>query len=80
MEPSSVATEFVAFCVKRRTAHWPEIYDEMCWVAGRRLFRGLGYEELSREGLYLDLTHMRNLRGLIEQVSMQKEPACVAVC
>ena len=71
MELTGLAAEFIAFCLQRRTAHWPEIYDEMCWVAGRRLFRGLGYAELSREGLPLDLTHMVRLRCLVEQVSLQ---------
>ncbi len=69
MEPSNLATEFILFCLKRRPARWPEIYDEMCWVAGRRLFRGLGYEELSREGLSLALTGLPQLRHLVEEVS-----------
>jgi hypothetical protein len=71
MTSSGLVTEFVAFCVKRRSAHWPEIYDEMCWVAGRRLFRGLGYEDLSQEGLHLDLHHMTHLRRLVEEVSQE---------
>ena len=71
MEPTALATEFVAFCLQRRPARWPEIYDEMCWVAGRRLFRGLGYEDLSRAGLCLDLTHFSSLRRLVEQVQAQ---------
>ena len=69
MESTGLATEFITFCLRRRTARWPEIYDEMCWVAGRRLFRGLGYAELSRAGLPLDLTQMVPLRHLVEQIS-----------
>lgn len=69
MEPSELATEFILFCLKRRPARWPEIYDEMCWVAGRRLFRGLGYEDLSHEGLSLALTGLPQLRRLVEEVS-----------
>jgi hypothetical protein len=71
VESTPLATEFVTFCLARRSAHWPEIYDEMCWVAGRRLFHGLGYEDLSRAGLFLDLTHMTHLRHLVEQVAGQ---------
>ncbi len=71
MEPTALATEFVAFCLKRRPARWPEIYDEMCWVAGRRLFRGLGYAELSHAGLHLDLTHLSYLRRLVDLVAQQ---------
>jgi len=74
VESSGLATEFIAFCLKRRSAKWPEIYDEMCWVAGRRLFRGLSYEDLSREGLFLDLTNLAQLRRLIDQVSAQVSP------
>jgi hypothetical protein len=69
MEPTDLAAEFIAFCLSRRPARWPEIYDEMCWVAGRRLFHGLGYVELSHAGLVLDLTHMDHLRRLVEQVA-----------
>lgn len=71
MEANGLAVEFVTFCLERRPAHWPEIYDEMCWVASRRLFRGLGYEDLSQEGLSLDLTHLPHLRQLVERVSGQ---------
>jgi len=71
MEMAGLSAEFVTFCLKRRPARWPEIYDEMCWVAGRRLFRGLGYEDLSRQGLFLDLTHLVPLRRLVEQISQQ---------
>ena len=71
MEPTTLAAEFVAFCLHRRSARWPEIYDEMCWVAGRRLFQGLGYAELSTAGLSLGLTQMAKLRRLVEQVSAQ---------
>jgi len=69
VESTALATEFVTFCLQRRPVCWPEIYDEMCWVAGRRLIRGLGYADLSQEGLFLGLTHMSHLRRLVEQVS-----------
>ncbi len=69
MEVNTLAAEFVTFCLTRRAATWPEIYDEMCWVAGRRLFHGLSYEDLSREGVFLDLTHLAQLRHLVEQIS-----------
>lgn len=71
MEPSGLAAEFIAFCVQRRSAHWPEIYDEMCWVAGRRLFRGLGYVELYSAGVPLGLPHIARLRHFVEQIAAQ---------
>ena len=71
MEPTGLAAEFIAYCLQQHPARWPEIYDQMCWVAGRRLFRGLGYAELSRAGLSLSLTQMAQLRRMVEQVSAQ---------
>lgn len=71
VKSTALASEFVAFCLQRRPARWPEIYDEMCYVAGRRLFRGLGYEELARAGLSLDLTRFSHLRRLVEEVRAQ---------
>ena len=47
----AVAIEFIAFCFERRGVGWPQIYDEMCYVAGNRLYKGLGYEELSAAGI-----------------------------
>ncbi len=71
MEANGLAAEFIAFCLRRCPARWPEIYDEMCWVAGRRLFQGLGYAELSQAGLTLDLTTIGRLRRMVEQVADQ---------
>lgn len=71
MELTGLAAEFIEFCVQRRSARWPEIYDEICWVAGRRLFHGLGYSELSSAGLPLGLPHIARLRRLVEQVAAQ---------
>ena len=45
--PDPDAVEFVRFCHRRRRVGWPELYDEMCAVAGRGLFRGYGAEELA---------------------------------
>ena len=39
--PDPDAVEFIRFCYRRRRVGWPELYDEMCAVAARGLFRGL---------------------------------------
>ena len=39
---SPVAEAFVRYCYQRRRVGWPELYDEMCLVATRGLFRGMG--------------------------------------
>jgi hypothetical protein len=47
--------DFILFCVDRRGADWPLLYDEMALVAGQRLFKGLGRNELEQLGLSLAL-------------------------
>ena len=55
-ESNPIAVEFVKFCLKRKTvSDWPSLYDEMCWVASRRLFRGWGYYELIANGVSLGI-------------------------
>ena len=65
-EPQAI--DFVRFCHRRRRVGWPELYDEMCAVAGRGLYRGFGAEELSAIGIGLGLFQMPALAGLVAQV------------
>ena len=60
--------DFVRFCHRRRRVGWPELYDEMCAVAGRGLYRGYGAEELSSIGIGFGLFEMPGLAGLVAQV------------
>ena len=62
------AMDFVRFCHRRRRVGWPELYDEMCAVAGRGLYRGYGAEELASIGIGLGLFQMPALAGLVAQV------------
>lgn len=66
--PSREAVEFVLFCYRRRQLGWPELYDEMCAVAGRGLFRGMGPEELAEHGIGLGLFDLPALSSLAKQV------------
>jgi hypothetical protein len=66
--PSDDAVEFVRFCYRRRRVGWPELYDEMCAVAGRGLFRGWGSDELSSEGIGFSLFEMPALATLVHRV------------
>lgn len=71
-EPNPTAKEFVAFCLKRKgSAAWPALYDEMCWVASKRLFRGMGYMELSAHGVSLGLHNIDRLGQVVDEVSAQ---------
>jgi hypothetical protein len=66
--PPAEAIEFVRFCHRRRRVGWPELYDEMCAVAGRGLYRGYGPEELSQIGIGFGLFQMPALAGLVATV------------
>src|SRR5438034_11212796 len=52
------AVEFIRFCYARRRVGWPELYDEMCAVASRGLFRGWGPDELAGHGIGFALFEM----------------------
>jgi hypothetical protein len=66
VEPEAI--DFVRFCHRRRRVGWPELYDEMCAVAGRGLYRGYGAEELSLIGIGFGLFQMPALAVLVAQV------------
>ena len=67
-ELSAEAVEFVRFCYSRRKVGWPEIYDEMCAVAGRGLFRGWGAEELAEHGIGFGLSEMASLASSVCEI------------
>lgn len=67
-----IACAFVLFCIQRNGKEWPALYDEMCWVAGRRLFRGLGYAELKKVGLSLSLTGIDETIRMVDTVTTGK--------
>jgi hypothetical protein len=62
------AVEFVRFCYRRKRVGWPELYDEMCAVAGRALFRGFDGDDLAGIGIGLCLGDMPGLAALVQQV------------
>ncbi len=64
-----VARDFILFCVHRRGKEWPALYDEMCRVAGHRLFRGLGYTDLRRLGLSFGLTAIEDTITMVTLVT-----------
>ena len=62
------AMEFIRFCYRRRRLGWPELYDEMCGVAGRGLFRGWGPDDLATHGIGFTLFEMPALAALVADV------------
>jgi len=73
--PTPEAAEFVRFCYRRRPVGWPELYDEMCAVAMRRLFRGWDTTELARHGIGFSLEETRVLAELVERVVAEEQAA-----
>jgi hypothetical protein len=67
--------DFILFCVDRRGADWPAIYDEMAGVAGQHLFRGLGRTELKQLGLSLALDGLDETIELVKQAMAQDQQA-----
>jgi hypothetical protein len=61
--------DFVLFCAQRRSPEWPAIYDEMTRVAGRKLFQGLGYEELRQLGLSFSLSSADRTMQMVRKVT-----------
>ena len=62
------AVEFIRFCHARRRVGWPELYDEMCAVASRRLFRGWGPDELAANGIGFGLFEMPRLATTVAEI------------
>jgi hypothetical protein len=67
------AMEFVRFCYRRRRVGWPELYDEMCGVAGRGLFRGYDADDLAGLGIGFSLFDMPALSILTAQVVAEEQ-------
>ncbi len=66
--PSPEAVEFVRFCYRRRRAGWPELYDEMCAVAGRGIYQGWTHAELAEHGIGFSLFELPALAALVGRV------------
>jgi hypothetical protein len=75
LEAPETALEFVRFCRDRRRVAWPEIYDEMCAVARRRLFRGWGFDELADHGVEFGLFQLPALADTTRRVVLEEAAA-----
>jgi hypothetical protein len=62
------AVEFIRFCYARRRVGWPELYDEMCAVASRGLFRGWGPDDLQAHGIRFGLLDMADLSTTVADI------------
>jgi hypothetical protein len=74
-DPDPEAVEFIRFCYRRRRVGWPELYDEMCAVAARGLFRGLVTDDLAAHGIGFSLFDTPALAALSASVVVQEQAA-----
>ena len=74
-EPDPDAVEFIRFCYHRRRVGWPELYDEMCAVAARGLFRGLVADDLAAYGIGFSLFDMPALAVLSTRIVVEEQAA-----
>jgi hypothetical protein len=72
---SPVAEAFVRYCYQRRRVGWPELYDEMCLVATRGLFRGMGHDALADVGVGFSLFGTARLAQLVTRIVAEEQVA-----
>jgi hypothetical protein len=75
---AQVAIDFIVFCFERKGADWPVLYDEMCFVASKKLYRGLGYEELKEAGLDFTLAGLARTSRLVNEVTKRLRQGALA--
>jgi hypothetical protein len=77
------AVEFIRFCYQRRRVGWPELYDEMCAVAARGLYRGYGSDDLAEFGIGFSLFEMPSLAAMsavvIAEEQARRRPVSVMI-
>ena len=54
---------------------WPELYDEMCAVATRGLFQGMGHDALAEIGIGFSLFETPRLAALVARVAGEEQAA-----
>ena len=69
------AEAFVRFCYQRRRVGWPELYDEMCLVSTRGLFRGMGADALAEIGVGFSLFETPRLAAIVNRIVGEEQAA-----
>jgi hypothetical protein len=68
MELDPKVIGFILYCTREKR-QWPDLYDEMCRVAGKGLYQGLHYRDLRKMGLSFSLRGLGTTIQLIESVT-----------
>ena len=69
------AEDFVRFCYRRRRVGWPDLYDEMCRVAHRGHYKGMGLRDLAEIGIGFSLFETQRLASLVTAVVADEQAA-----
>ena len=75
LQSTPEAEAFVRFCYQRRRVGWPELYDEMCAVATRGLYQGMGSDALADIGVGFSLFETPRLAQLVMRVVAEEQAA-----
>lgn len=67
------AEDFVRFCYRRRRVGWPDLYDEMCRVAHRGQYKGMGLHDLADIGIGFSLFETPQLSTLVSAVVAEEQ-------
>jgi hypothetical protein len=78
-DPDAEAVAFVRFCYGRRAVAWPELYDEMCAVAARGDYRGMGYEQLEGLGIRFALAALPRLAEMAADIIAEERRRPIAI-
>jgi hypothetical protein len=68
MEVHPLVAGFILYCA-HPDRKWPALYDEMCRVAGRGLYRNLRHRDLRELGFSLGLSRIEETVRMIETVT-----------
>jgi hypothetical protein len=68
MELDPKVIGFILYCTRQKK-QWPDLYDEMCRVAGQGLYQGLHHRDLRKMGLSFSLRHLGETIQMIESVT-----------
>jgi hypothetical protein len=71
--PTAEAEDFVRFCYRRRRVGWPDLYDEMCRVAHRGHYKGMGLHDLADIGIGFSLFETSRLATLVGAVVAEEQ-------
>jgi hypothetical protein len=71
--PTAEAEDFVRFCYHRRRVGWPDLYDEMCRVAHRGHYKGMGLRDLADIGIGFSLFETSRLASIVGAVVAEEQ-------